>query len=132
MMIPAAQSYLGWMMRALGPFYAVAIPSAGLAVLALAAWVLLRSRRASAVAACLPLVPLPLFLGVYGAVDGTTQSAAVMAAGTLPTPPVTAIADGVGASLILIEVGMMSCLPAYAVVCIGLVVRSLRPVETNA
>lgn len=118
-------SLLQWMLQSLGPFYALVLPLAGLAVFAGACAVVFAGRRPAVVAAYLPLVPLPFLIGIYGSLQGFIASLSVIAT-AVSSPPPSAVAEGVSTGLFTSLVGLLLTFPSYLLVSIGLLVRAAQ------
>jgi len=114
-------SYLGWIYNALGPFYMLGLPLLGLLAFVGAIIVVAKNRRPADIASFIYFAAAPLLLGIFGVVHGMISSFQVMSASPKPSE----IAMGVGISLFTALVGLMCSFPAYGVLAVGYVVRTL-------
>jgi hypothetical protein len=118
------QSMLGWMFQSLGPFYGLLIPLAAFGVFVGACLVVALSRRPAVIAAYLPLLLLPLMIGVFGTLQGFTSSLQVIAvAQSAPKP--SEVAEGVSMGLFTSLLALLLSFPAYFVTTFGLLMRTL-------
>ncbi|MEQ8785716.1 MAG: MotA/TolQ/ExbB proton channel family protein [Pirellulaceae bacterium] len=118
------RSLLTWMLEALGLFYGVLLPLAGLAVFVGACLVVAMNRRPSVIAAYLVFVPLPFLIGIFGTFDGFIRSFSVIAQAN-GTPGIVPISQGISTGLFTSLIGMLVMFPSYFVVAIGLFLRTV-------
>lgn len=117
------RSVLSWMLMALGPFYALVIPLAGLAVFIGACCVVGLNRRPAVIAAFLVFLPLPLMIGMFGSVQGFISSLQIVAmAGATPKP--SEVSLGISTGLFTTLVGLLVTFPSYFVLAFGLFLRT--------
>jgi hypothetical protein len=109
---------------ALGPKYIVLLGLGGLLAFVLTLIVVLRGRGPMAGAALVFIVPIPFFIGLYGAVDGAIASYTIIANSVLQPKP-SEIAQGFSLALATPLVGMLLMAPSYALAMFGLMARSL-------
>lgn len=121
---PGRITQLGWMFQSLGPIYGVLIPFCGLAVFLGALLVVVGSRRPSVSAAFLVWIPLPLLIGLVGAIHGTISICAVIARTTTPASP-SELAAGISMTLFAALFGLLCTLPGYLVIAFGLLLRTI-------
>jgi len=121
---PMRQSYLAWMFNALGPFYGLILPLAGLTVFVGACLVVAMNRRPSVIAAYLLFLPLPILIGVFGSIHGFISAYSVIAT-SAGTPAPSAVAEGISTGLFTSLVGLLLTFPSYFVLAIGLFFRTL-------
>ena len=125
MAAPVQQSYLMFLYHALGLRYAFLLPLTGIIAFVLTLRMVLFGRGWSAGFALLFIVPMPLFVGVIGYLDGWIAAAQIMvASNTMPKP--SEIALGTAMSLVAPMVGMWFTIPSYLLAMIALMVRSWR------
>ncbi len=120
-----AQSFLGWMIESLGPFYALAIPLAGVVAFVVTCIAVGKVKRPGSVAAYAVIAAAPVLLGLFGTVSGALQSLAVVANASVAPKP-SEVSGGIATALFTLLVGMMAAFPAYAVCCLGILVRTFR------
>ena len=125
MAAPVQQSYLMFLCHGLGLRYALLLPLTALVTFTLTLFVVLRVRGAAAGFALLFIVPMPLFVGAIGYLDGWIAAGHVMAASNaVPSP--SEMAFGAALSLAAPMVGMWLMIPSYLLAMIALLVRSWR------
>lgn len=112
------------MFNALGPFYALVIPFAGLAVFVGACVVVSFNRRPAVIAAFLVFLPFPLLIGLFGSLQGLISSLSSIAmSGTSPMP--SDVAEGISVGLFTTLVGLVVTFPSYFVLAFGLFFQTL-------
>jgi hypothetical protein len=120
---PGSQSYLSWMLTALGP-YGILLPLAGLICFLLALILVLRGKGPMAAAGLILIVHVPLLIGVFAAIQGAIESYTIIAScATTPKPSV--LAAGISTGLSAPLVGMLLMVPGYATAALGALIRSL-------
>jgi len=119
-----AESSLSWMLRSLGSIYGLLILLAGLLVFVGACAVVVGSRRPAVIAAYLVFLPLPLLISALAVIYGALQSCLVLAASTASPRP-SEIAWGMATVWCTLLAGLIAMLPSYAVLGVGLFVRTL-------
>ena len=117
-------SYLAWIYNALGPLYMLGLPLLGLLAFVGAIIVVAKNRRPADIASFIYFAAAPLLLGMFGVVHGMISSFQVIAAGA-SSPKPSEIAMGVGTSLFAALVGLMCSFPAYGVLAVGYIIRTL-------
>jgi hypothetical protein len=121
---PVRQSYLMWLVAALGWRYMLLLPLAGLVSFGLTLFVVLRGKGAAQVGALLFIVPLPILVGIMGVVDGMIASYQVIAmSDTIPKP--SQIALGQSMALVSALVGLMLAVPSYLLALGGITAHAL-------
>ncbi len=120
---PVRQSYLVWMISALGWRYSLLLPLAGLSAFAGVLFLVLRGKGPAMVGALILIVPLPFLVGVVGVLDGMLSSFQVIGASDLAPKP-SAIATAVSMSLFSAWVGLLFSVPSYLAAVFGLITRS--------
>jgi hypothetical protein len=121
---PVQQSYLGWMVTALGFPYLFLLPLAGLVAFLLALIIVLRGKGAMAAASLILIVHVPLLIGVFAALQGGIASYTVIAMSET-TPKPSEIAAGISTALVAPMVGMLLMAPGYATAALGAFIRCL-------
>jgi hypothetical protein len=121
---PAQQSMLVWFLSALGAKYSLLLPLAGVLALVLVLVLVVRGNSRWTGAALMLVVPLPLLVGLFGALEGAIDAFTVIA-GSAVAPKPSEVAAGVSTSLVAPFVGMLLMVPAYLAGVIGTAVRSL-------
>ncbi|MCA9269254.1 MAG: MotA/TolQ/ExbB proton channel family protein, partial [Planctomycetales bacterium] len=97
---PAAHpSLLTWTITSLGPIYLILLLLAGLVSFMLALAILVRGRGPFAAAALVLVVPAPMLIGLFAAVDGIMRSFTVIAMST-STPKPSEMAAGVSTAIV--------------------------------
>ena len=118
------ESLLAWTFSALGVRYTLLLPLAGLVCFLLVLLLVIRGKGPWVSTALLLIVPLPLLLGIFAAIEGLIASYAVIAnSPTIPKP--SEWAAGYAAALVAPIVGMLVMGPAYATACLGSFLRSM-------
>ncbi len=121
---PVRQSFLSWIFTALGFPYVILLTLAALLSFAVALIVVVRGRGPMATAALVLVVPMPLLVGLFGAIQGAISSYTVIAmSSTSPKP--SDMAAGISTALVAAMVGVAFTAPGYAVATIGAVLRSV-------
>lgn len=123
------RSLLSWFYMALGPFYLGLLLLAGLLCFVLTLVIVTRGRGGMSSTALLFIVPIPLLIGIFGAIQGAINSFTVIAMGGA-TPKASEIAQGVSLSLVAPLFGMLLMLPSYGVAVLGSLFRSF-PAPTD-
>ena len=120
------ETYLQSIFRSAGPGACLLILSSGLAIFIGACFVAAKCRRPSSIAAYLILLPLPLVLAIYGALEGQMHSLIVVSSrpeAQLSTPQ---IADGVAAALSPLFIAITVVFPSYVLLAIVLILRTAK------
>jgi hypothetical protein len=121
---PLPRSFLMWVVRALGP-YAIMLPLCALGSFALTLLLVFRGKGSATWAALLLIVPAPMLLGLFGALNGSVASFSVVAMSDVALKT-SEVAAGVSAALLLPFAGMLLAGPSYLAATIGLICRSLQ------
>lgn len=121
---PVRESYAHWLYMALGFKYVLLLSLSSILGFVLSLIVVARGRGPLAGAALVFIVPMPFFIGVYGAVDGMIAMYSLIAASTMQPRP-SHLAQGISLSLAAPLIGTLLMAPAYLVATVGLFVRSL-------
>lgn len=127
---PVRQSFIAWMLAALGAKYAILLPVVALVSLVLVLVVVTRGRGPMAAAALVLLCPLPLLIGLLGALEGVIGSYHVIAI-SQSAPKPSELADGISMSLVAPLVGLLLMTPTLLVAVLGSVMRSLTDAPTS-
>ena len=128
---PVRQSYLMWLISALGWKYTLLLPLAGLVAFALTLALVIRGRGAAQVGALLFIVPLPFYLGIVGVLDGVMAMYQVIAMSDT-TPKPSMLAMGISMALVAGWVGMLLTVPSYLAASAGLLIRAFFPPAVDA
>ncbi len=122
---PVPQSFLSWILTALGFRYAILLPTAALVGFVLTLVVVVRGKGPMAAAALLLIVPIPFLIGVFAAIEGVILSFREMAMSASATgPPPDLVARAITTSLVAPMVGMALMAPSYILAILGSLVRS--------
>ena len=127
---PVRQSYLMWVVSALGWRYVVLLPLAGIVTLVLTLILLIRGRGSAQTGALLFIVPLPFYLGIVGVLDGLISSYQVIAMSQMAPKP-SEVAMGISMSLVSAWVGLLLTVPSYVAASAGLLIRALAQPEST-
>lgn len=122
--MPAPESFLTWVFRALGLKYSVLLPLAAIVAFVLTLVVLLRGKGPMAAAALVFIVPMPFFVGLYGGIDGLIAIYTIIAASAAQPKP-SELAEGTSMALAAPMIGMLLMAPAYLLAMVGLFVHSM-------
>lgn len=117
-----------WIFQALGIRYTLLLPLLGILAVVLAVIALWKFKSPVLVPILIVVVPLPMYYGAIGIIDGLVASWQVIEASGM-TPKPSDFAYGTAMSLVSLQVGLILSLPAYAIATLGLVYRALRPTE---
>jgi len=120
---PVQQTLLSWMFTALGFRYAILLPLAGLLSFLLALLIVLRGKGPMACAALILIVHVPLFIGVFAAIQGAIASYTVIAMSAAAPKP-SDLAVGISTALVAPLVGLIVMVPGYAIAALGALIRS--------
>jgi hypothetical protein len=120
---PVQQSFLNWMITALGYPYVILLPLAGLLSFLLALLIVFRGNGPMACAALILIVHVPLFIGVFAAIQGAIASYTVIAM-SATTPKPSDLAIGISTALVAPLVGLLVMIPGYAIAALGALIRS--------
>jgi MotA/TolQ/ExbB proton channel family len=118
------QSFLTWFLASLGLKYGVMLAVSGFVAFFLSTIVAIRGKEAAAVGALVLIVPLPFLVGLFGALEGSISSFAVMATSDVQVKA-SALAEGISMALAVPLAGLLLMVPAYLVGSLGLFFRSL-------
>jgi hypothetical protein len=121
---PIEQSFLSWFYYTLGLQYAILLPLAGLICFLLALILVLRGKGPMAAAGLILIVHVPLFIGVFAAIQGIIASYTIIA-GSAVTPKPSELAAGYSMALVAPMVGMVLMVPGYTIAVLGTMIRSL-------
>jgi hypothetical protein len=127
---PARESFLLFLLNALGWRYSLGLPLFAVIALVLTLILVARGRGPNVGAALVFIVPLPLLLGLFGALDGLLMSYAVLASSAVAPKP-SEVAAGYSAALVTVMVGFVAMGPAFLVATAGLFIRSFMGETTG-
>ena len=125
--IPQERSLAGWMIAALMTFSfsSLLVLISGVLIFGGACYLVATRRRPAVLAACLVLLPLPVFFAFYGVISGMVASLVVIASSPGISLTTEALAEGTAASLVEIMFAMLVSAPSYFVLSFGLLARTL-------
>jgi len=117
------QSFLSWILTALGFKYAILLPVSALVCFVLTLIVVVRGKGPMAGVALVLIIPVPLLIGVFAAIEGGISSYKVIA--TLATDPAPGqVAAVISTLLVAPMVGMLLMAPSYILATLGSLFRS--------
>ncbi len=116
------ESYVGWMIRSMG-LIGLLVLGAGFTCFVLTLFIVIRGQGPWACAALVFIVPIPLWLGVFGSVKGLIASLQVIAFSSAAIKA-SEISDGVASSLFNPMLGLVMMAPSYLVATLGSIFRS--------
>ena len=120
---PAQQSFLSWIFMALGFRYAILLPVSALVSFVLTLIVVVRGKGPMASVALVLIVPVPLVIAVFAAIEGGISSYRVIA--TLQNGPAPGRDAAVISTLLVAPmVGMLLMAPSYILAILGSLFRS--------
>lgn len=128
---PVRQSFLLFLINALGIRYAFLLPAAALVAFIVVLILVLRGKGPELVGALIFIVPLPVLVGILGTVDGMLASYQVIAMSDLAPKP-SEVAQGISMSLVSAWIGLMLAVPGYLLAAVGLAVRALAGQRSSA
>lgn len=108
----------------MGVPYVLILPLAGFLCFLLVLIVVLRGRGPLAAAALILIVPVPLLIGIFAAIQGGIASYTVIATSAAAAKP-SEVAAGISTALIAPLVGMIVMVPGYATAALGAFIRAL-------
>ena len=121
---PVQQSFSSWIFTALGFKYALLLPVSALVGFVLTLVVVVRGKGPMAGVALVLVVPLPLLIGIFAAIEGGIRSYMVIA--MLHTDPAPGREAEVIATLLVAPmIGMSLITPSYILATFGSLLRSL-------
>jgi hypothetical protein len=118
------QSRFMWMISSLGVNTAF-LPLAALVAFAVVLVLILRGKGPEMVGAILLVVPLPMYVGLWGAVGAIVASGAVIALADVDVKQ-SELWGGISEMFVNIQVAMLLTVPAFLLATIGLVIRALK------
>lgn len=121
---PVGSSFLHWMYLALGVKFSILLPLAGIVACAMTAFLVVRGRGPFAATATVLMVTLPLWVGLYGALESLITSYRIIGAAA-DGPKLNETADAFFWSLAAPLVGVLMMIPAFLAAVIGSTVRAL-------
>ncbi len=120
---PVQQSFLSWILTALGFKYAILLPVSALVGFVLTLIVAVRGKGPMAGVALMLIMPVPLLIGVFAAIEGGISSYKAIA--MLPKDPAPGRDAAVISTLLVAPmVGMLLMAPSYMLAILGSLVRS--------
>jgi len=120
---PVQQSFVSWIFTALGFKYAILLAVSALVGFVLTLIVITRGKGPMAAVALVLIMPVPLLIGVFAAIEGGISSYRVIA--TLQKGPAPG-QDAAAISTLLVApmVGMLLMAPSYILAILGSLFRS--------
>jgi hypothetical protein len=120
---PMQQSFLSWILTALGFKYAILLPGSALVGFVLTLIIVVRGKGPMAGVALVLIVPVPLLIGLFEAIEGGISSFKVIA--TLAKDPAPGqVAAVISTVLVAPMVGMLLMAPSYILATLGSLFRS--------
>lgn len=120
---PVPQSFLSWILTALGFKYAILLPVSALVGFVLTLIVVVRGKGPTAGVALVLIIPVPLLIGVFAAIEGGISSFKEIA--TRATDPAPGqVAAIISTLLVAPMVGMVLMAPSYILAILVSSVRS--------
>ena len=121
---PMQQSRFMWMLSAMG-FEVIFLLAAAAIAFAVVLLMILRGKGPAMVGAILLIVPLPLYVGLMGALKGIVASSSVIALSDASLKQ-SEIFMALAEMFLLIRVGAFLTIPAFLLATVGLIVRALQ------
>ena len=121
---PVQQSYLSWIFNSLGLFYGTLLPLLALVTFAMTLVLVAKGKGPMVGPALLLIVPVPMLLGFFGAIQGAIKSCTVISLSNVPVKA-SELALGISGALVLPMFGMLLMAPSFAVALFGMFLRSL-------
>lgn len=121
---PIQQSFISWVVAALGFPYIVIMPLAGLLCFVLALVVVLRGNGPMSGPALILIVHIPLLIGIFAALQGMLASYSMIATSPVSPKP-SELAEGISTALIAPMVGLLLMIPSYTTAALGALMRCL-------
>ena len=122
---PPQQSFLSWMLRALGYEYALLLPLAALVCFVLTLIVAIRGKGPMAGVALFLIVPVPFLIGLFAGIKHAILALNEIAV-SAGSSEVSRTAEGISMARVAPLVGLMMMIPGYGVAAIGSLIRSVR------
>lgn len=127
---PSEPSFIVWLMMAMGIRFTLWLPLVTILAFVLALIAILRFKTPYLTAILLAVVPLPIYVGTLGVIDGMVSSFQVIALSSV-TPQSSEFAIGAGMSLVTLQVGLILALPLYLMGTLDLCYRAFRHAEAE-
>jgi hypothetical protein len=124
---PQETSLVGWMIRVLTTFSfsSLMVLISGLLIFGGACYLIVTKRRPAVLAACLVLLPLPVFIAFFGVMSSVVRSLSVIASSPDLAVSSQDFAGGTAASLVEILFAILISAPTYFVLAFSLLTRTL-------
>lgn len=120
---PVQMSYLRFLFQALGFRYSVLLPAVALLAFVLVLVLIIRGKGPALTGALLFLVPLPVLVGVFAAVDGMLSAFQVISMANVSPKP-SEFAMGISMSLVSVFLSFLLTVPSYILATCGLIARA--------
>lgn len=127
---PTEKPFALWLFQAMGIRYTLWLPFFTVLAFVLALLAVLKFKTPYLTAVLLAVVPLPIYIGAVGVIDGLVAGFQVIAlsGATLRS---WEVADGAAMSLVTLQVGLILALPLYLMGTFALCYRAFRHVEAE-
>jgi len=125
--LPQETSLLGWMIGVLkaSSFSPLMVLISGLLIFGGACYLVATKRRPAVLAACLVLLPVPVFIAICGVMSGMVRSLSVISLSSDLSVSTQDVAGGTAGSLVEILFAILISAPSYFVLAFGLLARTL-------
>jgi hypothetical protein len=120
---PVRHSFLSWIFAALGFKYVILLTVSASLAFVLTLIVVVRGRGPMAGVALMLIIPLPLLIGIFAAIEGGVSSCNEIAVVADPAPG--RVAEAISIMLVAPMVGMLLMAPTYILAALGSLFRSL-------
>ena len=118
------ESVLEYCQRSMGAMYGFPLPAAAFFSFVLVLLVVIRGRGPTVGPALVLLVPMPVYLGLLGTLDGLLAAGRIMEQSGVE-PELWALGGAGASSLVTLVVGTMLTIPAFLTGAIGAFVRAM-------
>lgn len=116
-------SQLEFILQSLGPMYAVLLLLSALIAFVLTALLVFRGKGSAAAVALLLIIPLPMFIGAFGALDALIDTYRIVA-DSMVEPRPSVIAGGIASTLIRMLMSMFVSGPTLVLALAGSSIRA--------
>lgn len=124
------QSFPLWLFRAMGIRYTLWLPLFTVLAFVLAVLAIWKFKTPYLTAILFAVVPLPIYIGAVGVIDGLVSSWQVIGLSGA-TPRGSELADGAAVSLVTLQVGLILAIPLYLLAVSTLCYQAFRHSETE-
>ena len=119
-----------WLFQAMGIRYTLWLPMFTMLAFVLAILAIWKFKTPYLTPLLLAVVPMPIFIGAVGVIDGLVARWQVVALGGA-TPRASEMADGAAMSLVTLQVGLFLAMPVYLLAVVALCFRAFAQRETE-